>query len=229
MQEKKCSRAFQSRISVNEKGFVSDTAPTIEENAHSVTVTFTYHLPTRPERDCLLGYTVYGDGTIKTKLIMEASDEVGIIPEFGVMFKMDADYENLEWYGKGPDETYWDRQNAKIGIYRNKIQDNMAKYLVPQECGNKVAVRYAKVTDLRGRGILFSGKNLNFSAMPYTPWEMESAMHAYELPLVHYTVVRVASAQLGIAGDDSWGARTHPEYIINNSKKMELEFSFKAI
>lgn len=225
----KLASQYATHKTVNEKGFVSDTAPTIEENAHSVTVTFTYHLPTRPERDCLLGYTVYGDGTIKTKLIMEASDEVGIIPEFGVMFKMDADYENLEWYGKGPDETYWDRQNAKIGIYRNKIQDNMAKYLVPQECGNKVAVRYAKVTDLRGRGILFSGKNLNFSAMPYTPWEMESAMHAYELPPVHYTVVRVASAQLGIAGDDSWGARTHPEYIINNSKKMELEFSFKAI
>ncbi len=47
-----------------------------------------------------------------------------------------------------------------------------------------------------------------FSALPYTPHEMENAMHPYELPQIHYTVVRVAKGQMGIAGDDSWGART---------------------
>ena len=39
----------------------------------------------------------------------------------------------------------------------------MAQYLVPQECGNKVGVRYAKVTDERGRGMLFTGDELSFS------------------------------------------------------------------
>lgn len=225
----KLASQYASHKIVNEKGFVTGTEPNIEQDDTSVTVTFTYHLPTRPERDCLLAYTVYGDGTIKTKLSMDASDDIGVMPEFGVMFKMDADYENLEWYGKGPDETYQDRGHAKLGIYHNKIQDNMAKYLVPQECGNKVDVRYAKVTDIKGRGILFAGKNLSFSAMPYTPFELENAAHPYELPPVHYTVVRVAKEQHGIAGDDSWGARTHPEYRIDNSKKLELEFTFKAI
>ena len=152
------------------------------------------------------------------------------MPEFGVMFKFDADYEQVEWYGYGPSDTYMDRQQgAKLGIYKNTVKDNMAKYLVPQECGNKMGVRYAKVMDKKGRGMLFSGENLNFSALPYTPHEVENAMHAFELPPVHYTVVRVSLAQMGVGGDNSWGARTHEEYLLDNSKPMEFTFSFQGI
>ena len=67
----------------------------------------------------------------------------------------------------------------------------MAQYLVPQECGNKVGVRYAKVTDARGRGMLFTGDELSFSALPYTPHELENAMHAYELPEVHLSLIHI--------------------------------------
>ena len=67
-----------------------------------------------------------------------------------MLFKIDADYDTVEWYGNGPAETYWDRQHgAKLGIYQNKIADNMAQYLVPQECGAKTAVRWAKVAPAR--------------------------------------------------------------------------------
>lgn len=225
----KLASQYVTHKKVNENGAVAGTFPEVCEGENQMTVTFTYYLATTPASECQLAYTVYGDGTIKTRLTMDASLELGEMPEFGVLFKMDADYENLEWYGKGPEETYEDRQHAKVGIYQNKIPDNVAKYLVPQECGNKVGVRYAKVTDKQGRGICFMGRNLSFSALPYTPFEMENAMHPYELPQIHYTVVRVAKEQMGIAGDDSWGSRTHPEYRIDNSKKMEFEFSFKAI
>ena len=68
-----------------------------------------------------------------------------------------------------------------------------------------------------------------FSALPYTPHEMENAMHPYELPQIHYTVVRVAKGQMGIGGDDSWGAYTHQEYLLNADGKMEFSFSFKGI
>ena len=68
-----------------------------------------------------------------------------------------------------------------------------------------------------------------FSALPYTPHEMENAMHPYELPEVHYTVVRVAKGQMGIGGDDSWGARTHEEYLLDAGKPMEFSFVFKGI
>ena len=70
----------------------------------------------------------------------------------------------------GPSETYVDRMHgAKLGVYKNLVADNMAKYLVPQECGNKVGVRWASVTDRKGRGMLFAGdRNRVFCPSVYT-------------------------------------------------------------
>lgn len=204
--------------------------PVIQEKDGTVSITYEYCLPTTPQSACSVTYKVFGDGTVETRLYYEPVKELGDMPEFGMLFKLNADYDRLEWYGLGPEETYADRQKgAKLGIYRNRVADNMAKYLVPQECGNKVGVRYAKLTDARGRGMLFEGDALSFSALPYTPHELENAMHDYELPKVHYTVVRVAKAQLGVGGDDSWGALVHPEYHIDISKPLEFVFRFRGI
>lgn len=217
-------------ISHRSGGMFEDVPVKLEEKENSATVTYIYYMPTRPASKCEVAYTVYGDGTIRTVLTYDPVAELGDMPEFGMMFRFNADYDNIEWYGLGPEETYADRKHgAKLGIYRNKVSDNMAKYLVPQECGNKTGVRYAKVTDYRGRGMIFAGDELYFSALPYTPHEMENAMHAYELPQVHGTVVRVALAQLGVGGDDSWGAPAHPEYHIDVTKPLRLEFYFRGI
>ena len=205
------------------------TECTWETGNDCVTVTYTYHLPTKPEKDCTVTYLVHSDGVVDVTLKMEASDDVGEIPEFSMFFTLDADYENVMWYGKGPEETYADRNHAKMGIFRNKVTDNVAKYLVPQECGNKTDVRYAEITDIRGRGIRFEGDALNVSALPYTPHEIDNATHPNELPPILNTYVRVGLGQMGIAGDDTWGALPHPEYRIDNSKPLELHFSFKGI
>lgn len=204
--------------------------PSIQVKEDCAEITFTYVMPTNPVSQCDLTYQVYGDGRIRTTLSYDPVEELGDMPEFGVMFKLNADYDNVTWYGMGPSETYVDRcRGAKLGIYKNKVEDNMAKYLVPQECGNKVGVRWASVTDQKGRGMLFSGDKIEFSALPYTPHEMENAAHPFELPQVHYTVVRVAKERMGIAGDDSWGSRTHPEYLLDASGKMEFTFEFRGI
>ena len=204
--------------------------PVIVQDADKVTVTYTYYLPTTPESSCEVAYTVTGDGTVHTALSYNPPKGIHDMPEFGMLFKFDADYENLTWYGYGPAETYCDRERGgKLGIHHNKVADNIAQYLVPQECGNHTHVRRASVTDNLGRGIEFSGKELSFSALPYTPHELENAMHSYELPPVYYTVVRVALQQMGVAGDDSWGARTHDEYLIDVTKPLELHFSFRGI
>ena len=204
--------------------------PVIVQETDKVTVTYTYYLPTTPESSCEVTYTVTGDGTVHTALSYDPPKGIHDMPEFGMLFKFDADYENLTWYGYGPAETYCDRERGgKLGIYQNKVADNIAQYLVPQEGGNHTHVRRASVTDNLGRGIEFSGKELSFSALPYTPHELENAMHSYELPPVYYTVVRVALQQMGVAGDDSWGARTHEEYLIDVTRPLKLEFDFKGI
>ena len=75
----------------------------------------------------------------------------------------------------------------------------------------------------------FSGENLSVSVLPWTPHEIESALHEYELPPIHYTVVRVALAQMGVGGDDSWGAEVHPEYLLPAGKDLEFRFRFRGI
>ena len=205
--------------------------PELKEYDDRVEVTFHYYMPTTPASECQVTYSVTADGAVKTTLTYDPVAELKDMPEFGMLFKFNADYNRVVWYGCGPAETYVDRRaGAKLGIYENMVEDNMAQYLVPQECGNKAGVRWGKVVDARGRGIKFSSDTeMNFSALPYTPHELENAKHPYELPQIHYTVVRVSSEQMGIAGDDSWGARTHEEFLVDVSKKKEFTFTFQGI
>lgn len=204
--------------------------PVVKEEKDHVVISYWYRLQTTPEAQCQVVYRVYGDGRIRTTLSYDPVKELGDMPEFGMMFCCSADYDHVEWYGNGPEETYEDRKKgAKLGIYRNLVKDNMAAYLVPQECGNKTDVRYAKITDRKGRGIMFTGDGMNFSALPYTPHEIENARHAFALPNVHYTIVRVSLKQMGVGGDDSWGAPVHPEYLLSIEKKLEFTFTFCGI
>jgi beta-galactosidase len=217
-------------VTTQKNGRFEDTAPKIEQMEHSVRVTYTYDMPTTPKSSCKVSYLVFGDGTIETTLSYLPVKELADMPEFGMLFHLNADYDTIEWYGLGESETYVDRQKgAKLGLYTQSVSEQMAKYLVPQECGNHCGVRYAKVMDKKQHGMLFYGENLSFSALPYTPHEIEEAAHAYELPKVHDTVVRVAQQQMGVAGDDSWGAKVHPEYLLDVSQEKIFTFCFRGI
>ena len=204
--------------------------PEWERREHSVLVRLRYSLPTNPASGCTVSYEVFGDGTIRTSLDYEAVKGLPDMPEFGMLFRLDADLDRFAWYGLGPEDTYIDRcRGGKLGVYEKTVSENLARYLTPQESGNKCGVRWAKVMDRRGRGLLFRGDELSVNVLPYTPHELENAAHAYELPPVHYTVVRIALQQMGIAGDNTWGARTHPEYLLPAEQDLHLSFCFKGI
>ena len=190
-----------------------DTLPVMEEFEGSVKLTYTFHMPTNPASSCQVSYHVFGDGTIETTMEYEPVEGLCDMPEFGMMFKLDAEYDHLSWYGLGPEETYTDRmRGGKFGIYENRVADNMTKSLCPRECGNKCGVRYAEITNDKGQGMRFFGDELSFNALPYTPHELENAAHVNELPEVHYTVVRVAKEQL-----------------LDDSKKKVFTFCFRGV
>ena len=204
--------------------------PIVEINEECATITYNYLLATMPASTCQVVYSVYGDGTIRTRMCYEPVEGLSDMPEFGMLFKFDADYDRIRWYGLGPKETYCDRKHGgKLGIFEEKVLEGMSEYLTPQECGNKTEVRYAQIVDNKGRGMMFEGDKMEFSALPYTPHELENASHPYELPPIHYTVVKVSKQQMGVGGDDSWGARTHDEYLIKADQTQIFEFSFKGI
>ena len=202
----------------------------ISYDEYEAKITYTYSLPTVPESKCDVTYITIADGSVKVKMNYKAVDNLPNMLDFGMIFKMPSKYENLTWFGRGEQENYCDRnKGARLGIHSNKVIDNVSQYVIPQECGNKTDVKWAKITDNFGNGLLVSGDNFEFSALPYTPHELENAYHHYELPQVHYTVIRTSLMNIGVGGDDSWGAMPYEEYLIPSNNDMSFEFTIKGI
>ena len=210
-------------------GAESFVFPGVEERAHSVRITYRYTLPTAPLAFCALGYEVFGDGTVQVTLDCDPPAALGDAPEFGVLFRLSRELDCMAWYGLGPEENYADRQTgARLGLWEMPVADNMARYLKPQECGNRCGVRRMAVTDRSGCGLAFFGDELSVSVLPWTPHEIENARHLHELPENHDTIVRVALMQRGVGGDDSWGAPVHPEYHLPAGQPLHLRFCFRG-
>ncbi len=177
---------------------------------------------------CTVTYRVNSAGLIK--VTMESGGYTGLpeLPEFGMITALPEFYDNLRWYGRGIEETYADRKTgSRVGRYHNLVKDNVAPYILPQETGNHSDVRMAEIVDENGAGIhiLYDGMNgLNVSALPYTPQELEQARHHFELPKPYETVVRISGMQMGVGGDDSWGAPVHEPYRIPAEGKKEFSF-----
>ena len=196
----------------------------------SVSFTVTYDLPMNPAAACEVTYRICPCGKVTVRLCYNPVEELGDMPEFGMITKLNADYDRVRFFGLGPEENYIDRrEGARLGLWEYRAAENMTPYLLPQECGNRTGVRWAEITNAKGRGLKLWLNGGEFSALPYTPHEIENAAHGYELPPVSYTVLKMSARQMGVAGDDSWGARTHPEYLLDISKPLVFEFAFKGI
>lgn len=199
----------------------------VEEKPDFVKITFEYIVPTTPETRNAVTYQVTGDGRIHIHVKYQGAENLPVLPAFGMDFKLKEKYHNVKYYGYGPEENYADRKKgARLGVYESTAADNMSPYLFPQECGNHTGVRWVSVTDDRGEGIRFVGEGNTFenSVLPYSEYELESAAHREELPSVHYTFVRILAAQMGVGGDDSWGAPVHEQYLIPSDRDIELKF-----
>lgn len=203
----------------------------VENGTKSATVKFTYELATNPVATVNVSYTVSGDGSVKVDMDYKKVEGLPAIPDFGMLFTLPCDYDQIKYYGLGPCDNYIDRkEGARLGIFTSTTHDEVQPYLVPQESGNRCGVRWMKVTDRRGRGIEISaaGTELEASALPYTPHELENAQHHYDLPKSQHTIVRASLGMYGVGGDDSWGAPTLDEYITKNEDK-HFSFVFKGI
>lgn len=91
-------------------------------------------------------------------------------------------------------------------------------------------MRWAEITDEQGIGLrLETQAEMDFSALPYTPHELENAGHAYELPPVHSTVIRASLRQMGVGGDNTWGARTHAPFLVDCKKPLKFVFVIRGV
>ncbi|MCX4766153.1 DUF4981 domain-containing protein [Streptomyces sp. NBC_01275] len=173
-------------------------------------------LPTTTESTYTTTYTVFGSGEIKVdNTLHPGAANLPYLPEVGTLLSLPARLERLHYYGRGPEENHWDRNDATdVGLYSGTVAGQWTSYLRPQENGNKTDVRWVALTDARGAGLLVSGEPLlEVNASHFTPEDLSvGARHDYQLTPRAEVVLRLSHRQMGIGGDNSWGAHTHDEY-----------------
>ncbi|MDN0200814.1 glycoside hydrolase family 2 TIM barrel-domain containing protein [Streptomyces sp. S.PNR 29] len=173
-------------------------------------------LPTTTESTYTTTYTVFGNGEIKVdNTLHPGASNLPYIPEVGNLLFLPHHLDRLHYYGRGPEENHWDRNNGTdVGLYSGTVSGQWTSYLRPQENGNKTDVRWIALTGRDGAGLLVSGEPLlEVNASHFTPEDLSvGARHDYQLTPRKQVVLRVNHRQMGVGGDNSWGAHTHDEY-----------------
>lgn len=201
-----------------------------EERDGCVTFTYTYRPLMWSECEAIVSYTVQKDGSIDVAARFAGAENLPDLPLFGLVLRLPKEFENVNYYGLGPEENYIDRSSgARLGTFRFTAPENLSRYVVPQECGNRTGVRFAEVTNESGFGLRFEARDtpLELQVLPYTAQELENALHIGELPPASYTNVRIAVKQMGVGGDDSWGAPVHEAYHMPANRQYAFSFTIR--
>ena len=161
-------------------------------------------------------YTLIGNGDLMVDVQTSIDPFLPVLPKIGVSFKMPEEYSALEWYGRGPHESYSDRKHgAKLGIYSGSVKDQYHPYVRPQENGNKTNVRWAALSNQDNSGVIIYGiPDFDFSVHHYTLKNLTEASHTYMVNEAGPVTINIDQLQMGLGGDDSWNPRTHEEFQI---------------
>jgi len=156
-------------------------------------------------------------------------------PRFGLRWGIPMNFDNLSYFGRGPQENYIDRnRSAFVGIYSGKVADQYFKYVRPQENGYKTDVRWVELRNENGIGIRVKGEPLvGFSTLhnPIEDFDMETSTdyrHTNDIVKKDAVFICTDLKMMGVAGDDSWGARPYPEYSVP-AKNYEFSFTIEPV
>jgi beta-galactosidase len=161
-------------------------------------------------------YTLYGNGEIEVQMTVDIQKGLPNLPRIGMQTRVPGEYSQVRWFGRGPHETYWDRQSgARVGFFRSNIMNQIHRYVRPQENGNKTDVRWIALFNKTGASINAEGKPLLYASVwPYGMRDLERAKHIHEPKARDFITLNLDYKQMGVGGDNSWGARPHKQYTL---------------
>jgi len=191
--------------------------------------------------DLSQSFAINGNGLIELKQsIYSISNKLPILPRFGWNLVLKKDYEDLSWFGRGPFENYWDRKTAAfVGNYNSTVTNQYVDYIRPQENGNKTDVRWMQLSGAHTKLKVIGQPTFEFTVHHNMTSDFESLgrtdgrehkgqrvvnRHTSDIQPQNLTSLQIDYKQMGVGGDDSWGAKVHPEYTLDKKS-----YSFSVI
>ncbi len=172
-----------------------------------------------------LDQTVHPDGALQIEARFDVHAAVADLPRLGLRMTLPAEFESLEWFGRGPHENYSDRKKGTwIGRFKSTVTDEYVPYILPQEHGHKTDLRWITLSS-PNLGIKISGApTFEGSASHFTAEDLFAARHTYDLKPRRETILNLDVAQRGL-GTASCGPDTLPEYRIKaGTHRLRLVF-----
>jgi beta-galactosidase len=148
-------------------------------------------------------YTIYGNGKIQVNTrVSSRGNMTKWIPKVGLQMELPGDFQQMEWFGRGPFETYPDRlTGAKTGIYRSTVEEAYVPYIIPQDYGNRSDVRWFRLTDGEGTGLHISAPETFYvSAQKYTTDHLDRAHYPFQLQEEGVVVLNLDHRVSGVGG-----------------------------
>jgi len=176
-------------------------------------------------------YNIFNNGDLHLEVETNINPILPVLPKIGLSTQIPSSFSNIEWYGRGPYESYPDRKlGSLIGKYNKTVDELYFPYIKPQENGNRTDVRWISIGDSNGNGIIIFGENnYNFSAHRYSIENLTAATHTNEIKNENYINLNIDFKMMGVGGDDSWNPRTHKEFLIEPDKyKYSYIFRFTS-
>jgi beta-galactosidase len=181
---------------------------------------------TRAALDLQTSYDVSPDGVISVTGKFAVDGALPPLPRVGFQVQLPGTLDAVEWYGRGPHESYSDRkEGARLGKYTAKIADLHFPYVMAQENGNHTDTRWVSIVDATGEGLrITSAERFDFTAHDYTDAALLASKQSQVIERDGRVTLSVDLAQMGLGGDDSWSPRVHPEFRL---AEPEYKFAFE--
>lgn len=163
---------------------------------------------------CTYRYQINAEGQLNLELSGERyGDYPHVIPVIGLDLGINGEFEQVKYYGRGPEENYQDSKQANmIDVYQTTVADMFENYPFPQNNGNRQNVRWAALTNRNGTGLFVKPQQeINFSAWFYTNQNLHQAQHTIELEKSGYITLNLDHKLMGL-GSNSWGSEVLDSY-----------------
>ncbi len=177
-------------------------------------------------------YKVLKSGVLEVNAHFKPSQKAVLpeIPRFGMRLIMKGEYDNMKWFGRGPHENYWDRKSSSdIDLYESTIWEQYHPYVRIQETGNKSDVRWVSLTNRSGKGIeiITGAEPLSVGGYNFSMYDLcyptGGKYHGSSIEKQDMVWFNIDKLQMGVGGDNTWGAQVHSEYTIS---PVEQEYKF---